>query len=125
MQTAQYSVDLLVNKQIVGTCEISAGSAEEAAHQVAQSLTLDARRLYRNINLKETIMNNENTHENTTNDTETKEETPVTAMHEVTPQDKETQEGLEDVEVGEVVPMSPASAEADKGLRPDLANDRE
>lgn len=43
----------------------------------------------------------------------------ITSMHEVTPEDKETQEGLEDVEVGEVVPMSPASAEHDKGLRPE------
>jgi hypothetical protein len=125
MTTAQYLVELEVNKNIVGFCQVSANSPQEAAEIIGGSLRLNAKRYYEPISprtngviINNKKMNNE-TIENNTNDTQ--EETPITAMHEVTPQDKETQEGLEDVEVGEVVPMSPAAAEQDKGLRPDLA----
>ncbi|HEX8266965.1 MAG TPA: hypothetical protein VF596_16305 [Pyrinomonadaceae bacterium] len=117
-----HDVDLMIDGSIVGTVQLMAASSQEAAEIAGQKLTLNASKSYGKISprsngviINNRIMDNENTQ----NDTQ--EETPITAMHEVTPQDKETQEGLEDVEVGEVVPMSPASAEQDKGLRPDLA----
>lgn len=121
--TQPYFVNFNVNGKIVGSCEVLAESPKAAAEIIGQSLTLHASKFYGKISpsingvaIKENTMNNENTQN------DTPEEKPsITSMHEVTPEDKETQEGLEDVEVGEVVPMSPAAAEQDKGLRPDLA----
>ncbi len=128
METTQqlYCVDLKIGGQTVGTLQVTATDSHEAAEIVGQKLTLNASKSYMKISPRSNgvIINNNNmdkentTQENDTNDTE---KPSITAMHEVTPEDKETQEGLEDVEVGEVVPMVPASAEQDKGLRPDLA----
>jgi hypothetical protein len=121
-----HDVDLKIGGSIIGTAQVMATSSKEAAEIIGEKLTLNASKSYGKISPRTNgvlINNNKIMNEKETSHEsieEERENSTVTAMHEVTPEDKETQEGLEDVEVGEVVPMSPASAEQDKGLRPDF-----